>query len=168
MIIGSDNMKDTLIILLYSLIPISIFTVSHIVFRLIGFSFKAHKYGYKTKGTIIGYYAESTSDVTNICWYPVVKIDDNGNEALVKSKLLLSLPVYKINEIVNIEYYNEGMPEIVTKKIYKHILTTGMEEVDIDKNSEINILSLKNDLTYILEMVAIIAIFIAIIIIRST
>lgn len=145
-------MSFKIVIVLTALV---IFSIINIFIKLIGYSFKARKYGVKTKATFVGYYVYY--DLQNIMWYPVVKFQNmNGVEIIARSKCLLALPIYKVGDEINIEYYSDDFYTCINKEIYTNRFTTQKEEITINSKVYYNILDKKHLLDSIIEIIFIV------------
>lgn len=137
------------------LIAVIILTTINLFVKLLGYSFKAKKYGIKTNATFIGYYVYY--DLKNIMWYPVVKFQNmNGIEVVALSKCLITFPIYKVGDVIQIEYYSDDFNTSVTKEIYTNRFTTKKETININKNVKFNILDAKHLLDLIIEVIFIV------------
>lgn len=145
--------------LLIILIAIIIFTTLNLFLKLLGYSFKAKKYGIRTNATVIGYYMYYDTKI--IMWYPVVKFNKmNGEEVTARSRSLISLPVYKIGEIIPIKYYANDISNIEYKDIYIDRISTKKEKIYIDNSIKFNILDLKHLFDVILEVLLLVILLI--------
>ena len=137
--------------LLIILIAIIIFTTLNLFLKLLGYSFKAKKYGISTNAIVVGYYMYYDTKI--IMWYPVVKFNKmNGEEVIARSRSLISLPVYKIRETIPIKYYANDISNIEYKDIYIDRISTKREKIYIDSSIKFNILDLKHLFDVILEV----------------
>jgi len=137
--------------LLIILIAIIIFTTLNLFLKLLGYSFKAKKYGISTNAIVVGYYMYYDTKI--IMWYPVVKFNKmNGEEVIARSRSLISLPVYKIGETIPIKYYANDISNIEYKDIYIDRISTKREKIYIDSSIKFNILDLKHLFDVILEV----------------
>jgi len=119
--------------LLIILIAIIIFTTLNLFLKLLGYSFKAKKYGISTNAIVVGYYMYYDTKI--IMWYPVVKFNKmNGEEVIARSRSLISLPVYKIGETIPIKYYANDISNIEYKDIYIDRISTKREKIYIDSS----------------------------------
>lgn len=145
--------------LLIILLAVVIFSIINLLIKLLGYSFKARKYGIKTQATVIGYYMYY--DTKNIRWYPVVKFKKmNGEEVIARSYSLIALPIYKIGETITIKYYANDLTNIEYKEIYIDRFSTKKDQVYIDTNIKFNILDIKHLFDVILEIIIIVVLMI--------
>ena len=134
------------------IIVLVIILILNIFLKMGGYSYNARKYGVITKATVVGYYVSYDSD--NFMWFPVVKFQNmNGLELIVRSYCKLALPVYKVGDVVKIEYYSDDFYSCETKEVFTNVLAGKKEEMKINSKVVFNFLDIKHLLDTVIEMI---------------
>lgn len=134
------------------IVVICVFILINVLCKLLGYSIKAKKYGIRTKAEIIGYYCRySGSDILGL--YPVVKFKKiNGEEVIAQSRVLLVFPVYRVGEIIPIEYYVMQESNLVAKNVYFNVFKFKSGQVLVDTSMSVNLLGVRWTIDVVIEI----------------
>lgn len=149
--------------LIYEILIIASFAliIFNVILKLIGYSFKARKYGLQAKAIVVGYSTYYTGSSSSILWFPVVKFVDNfGNEIIAKCNSTFIFPIFKIGKEINIRYYKlDTNKNDCYTTIYVNRITTKKDDVLLNPNYRFVFTDYTQYIDIIIELIIFIVLF---------